>query len=317
MSGVPPFAWIGFLAFVALAMVADLSLLHRRAHVIRFREALRLSVVWISLALIMFLVVFLTRGAVRGLEFLTGYLVELSLSVDNLFVFLVIFSYFSLPPRLYHVTLIWGILGALVFRGAMIFGGAALIAKFHWVLYVFGAFLILTAVKLALHREQDVDPGRNLLVRAARRMFPVSSGYRGGRFFVTRAGRIRAVTPLFIVVLAVESTDIVFAVDSIPAIFAITRDSFIVFTSNIFAVLGLRALFFMLAGVIPRFRYLRFGLAIVLAVIGAKMLIEKAVEIPIWVSLGAVCAILSASILLSGLKDWQEAKARKRALTRP
>lgn len=297
-------AWVGFLAFVAAMLALDLGVFHRKAHAVGLREAAGLAAMWVSLALAFNLLIWFWRGPQRALEFLTGYLIEESLSVDNLFVFLIIFKYFSLPPTLYHRVLVWGILGAVVFRGIMIGLGVALITQFHWILYVFGALLVYTAIKLAIHKGDQVHPDRNVLVRLARRFWPVTRGYVGGRFFVRQANGRWAMTPLFIVVLAVESTDVLFATDSIPAIFAITRDPFIVFTSNIFAILGLRAIFFLLAGIIHKFRYLRYGLSLVLGFIGVKMLIEFwNVHIPILVSLAAVGVILGASIGLSWLAD--------------
>ncbi len=302
MEPVSPWIWVGFLAFVATMMALDLGVFHRKAHVLGLREAARWVAVWVSLALIFNLLVWAWRGPASALEFLTGYLIEKSLSVDNLFVFLVIFKYFALPVALYHTVLVWGIVGAVVLRGAMIGAGAALIMQFHWVLWLFGLFLIYTAIKLATQREEEVHPDRNALVRLARRIWPVTPRYVGGKFFVRRAGAW-AMTPLFVVVLAVEGTDVLFATDSIPAIFAITRDPFIVFTSNIFAILGLRAIFFLLAGIIHKLRYLRYGLALVLGFIGVKMLIEAWVHIPTFLSLGIVGLILGGSVGLSLLAD--------------
>ena len=299
MNSVPLWAWLGFLAFVAAMLFLDLAVFHRKAHVIRLREAAKLSAMWVALALGFGIIVWFWRGPNSALEYLTGYLLEESLSVDNLFIFLVIFRYFSLPQRLYHYALVWGILGAVILRGTMILAGAALIGMFHWILYVFGILLILTAVKLATQNEEGVDPANNIFVRAARRFFPVSPAYTGTRFLVKMRGGTTAITPLLLVILALESTDVVFAVDSIPAIFAITRDPFIVFTSNIFAILGLRAIFFLLVGVIHRFSYLRFGLALVLGFIGLKMLLESLIHVPVHISLSVVAFILTCSILLS------------------
>lgn len=299
MNSVPLWAWLGFLAFVAAMLLLDLTVLHRKAHVIKLREAARLSAMWISLALAFGIVVLFWRGTKSGLEYLTGYLLEESLSVDNLFIFLVIFRYFSLPQNLYHYALIWGILGAVVLRGTMILAGAALIGAFHWILYLFGALLILTAIKLASQKDGEVDPGSNIFVRLARRLFPVTSSYAGNKFLTKRRDGSTAMTPLLLVIIALESTDVVFAIDSIPAIFAITRDPFIVFTSNIFAILGLRAIFFLIVGVINKFSYLRYGLALVLGFIGIKMVIEPWLSIPIWISLLIVTLILAGSIMLS------------------
>ncbi len=312
MNSVPLWAWLAFLAFVAAMLFLDLAVFHRKVHVIKLREAAKLSAMWVSLALGFGVIVWLWRGPNSALEYFTGYLLEESLSVDNLFIFLVIFRYFSLPQRLYHYALVWGILGAVILRGAMILAGAALIGIFHWILYVFGALLILTAVKLATQSEEGVDPANNMFVRAARWFFPVSPHYAGTRFLAKGRGGTMAITPLLLVILALESTDVVFAVDSIPAIFAITRDPFIVFTSNIFAILGLRAIFFLLVGVIHRFSYLRFGLALVLGFIGTKMLLESWIHVPVHVSLGVVALILSCSILLSP----RQAPAKGRPLSR-
>jgi tellurite resistance protein TerC len=310
----PAWVYAAFFAFVAVAVVVDLFVLHRKAHVVSLREAGAMALGWVSLAVGFNLLVWWWRGPTAALEFATGYLIEGSLSVDNLFVFLVIFKYFALPLAQHHRVLVWGILGAVLMRGLMIFTGAALVARFEWILDVFGALLVFAAVKLARQREGEaVDPRRNVLVRLARTVWPVTPRYHGGRFFVRlgRTGRLAA-TPLLLVVLMVESTDVIFAVDSIPAIFAITRDPFIVFTSNIFAILGLRAIFFLLAGVMHRFRYLRYGLAVVLGFIGLKMLAERWVHVPILLSLGFVGAALSASVGLSLLAEARERRARRR-----
>jgi tellurite resistance protein TerC len=316
MEAVSLWAWVGFLSFVGLMLALDLGVFHRKAHVVGVREAAIWTVVWILLALAFGVLVWHWRGPTRGLEYFAGFLIEKSLSVDNLFVFMVIFSYFGLPPLLYHRVLVWGIVGAVVLRGIMIAVGVALIAKFHWVLYLFGALLLYTAFKLATQRGDEVHPDRNVLVRLVRSVWPVTSRYSGGRFFVRDRRRGWAVTPLFVVVLAIESTDVVFATDSIPAIFAITRDPFIVFTSNIFAILGLRAIFFLIAGIIHKFRYLRTGLALVLGIIGLKMLAEDFVHVPILVSLGAVGLILAGSVALSLLADARERGVMRRRRAR-
>ena len=316
MESVPVWAWVSFIGFVLGMLALDLGVFHRKAHAVGLREAAVWTVVWISLALVFGLVVWQWRGPDRGLEYFTGFLIEKALSVDNIFVFLVIFNYFSLPARLYHKVLVWGIVGAIVLRGVMIGLGAALVARFDWVLYVFGVFLIYTAFKLATQRDEAVNLDEKWIIRVARRFWPLTTSYRGGSFFARiRGGRGArggglAMTPLFITVLAVESTDVVFATDSKPAIFAITRDPFIVFTSNIFAILGLRAIFFLIAGVIHKFRYLRAGLSLILGVIGLKMLTQHWVHVPVPVSLGAVGAILVGSVGLSLLADWRE---RRRA----
>jgi len=294
-----PALWIGFTVFVLAMLALDLGVFHRNAHAIKMREALAWSVVWIGLAFLFNAGVYFWFGPERALEFLTGYLIEKALSVDNLFVFLVLFSYFAVPPRLQHRVLFWGIVGALIMRAGFIIAGAALLRQFHWVIYVFGAFLVFTGIKLLAARESDkMHPERNIVLRLFRRIVPCVPDYRGTRFSVREAGR-RYATPLLMVLVVIEATDIVFAVDSIPAIFAVTSDPFIVFTSNIFAILGLRALYFMLAGMIGKFRFLKVGLGLVLAFVGAKMLVIDLIRVPIAVSLGVVAALLSLSVLAS------------------
>ncbi|GIU74756.1 MAG: membrane protein [Bryobacteraceae bacterium] len=293
-----PLLWAGFLLLIFVLLALDLGVFHRRAHVIHPREALLWSVFWICLALIFNLAVWHWFGKARALEFLTGYLIEKALSVDNIFVFVVIFTYFAVPPDLHHRVLFWGILGAIILRGVFILAGAAIIQKFHWAIYVFGAFLIFTGIKLFLDRGSEVHPEQNPVYRLFRRFVRSTSGYRGPRFFVTENG-VRYATPLLLVLVCIEATDVVFALDSIPAIFAVTRDPFIVFTSNIFAILGLRALYFLLAGIIPKFRFLRIGLAVVLVFVGVKMVIEHWVEIPILASLFFIAVVLAISILSS------------------
>ena len=283
-----PALWVGFIAFVLAMLALDLGVFHRKAHAISMREAFVWTVVWISLALIFNLGVYIWFGQQHGLEFLTGYLIEKALSVDNLFVFLVLFAYFSVPPALQHRVLFWGIVGALVLRALFILAGTALIVKFHWIIYVFGAFLVFTGFKLLAAQENEIHPERNLMLRMFRRVVRrCVPDYRGARFSVKVDGK-RYATPLLMVLIVIEGTDIVFAVDSIPAIFAITTDPFIVFTSNIFAILGLRALYFLLAGMMGKFRFLKFGLGLVLAFVGAKMLISDIVHVPIGVSLARV-----------------------------
>ena len=293
-----PMLWIGFTAFVLAMLVLDLSVFHRRAHDVRMREALIWTGVWIGMALLFNLGVYWWFGAKTGLEFLTGYLIEKALSVDNIFVFLVIFSYFRVPGALQHRVLFWGILGALVTRAIFIWLGAALLHRFHWVVYLFGAFLVFTGIKLLLQGESEVHPERNPVLRLFARLVPSVSDYRGARFSVVEAGR-RYATPLLTVLVVVETTDLVFAVDSIPAIFAVTRDPFIVYTSNIFAILGLRALFFVLAGTMAKFHYLQVGLGLVLAFVGVKMLLADVYKVPIGISLGVIAALLAGSIVAS------------------
>lgn len=298
--------WAVFNVFVIAMLVLDLRVFHRHAHEVKIREALLWSAFWIVLSLIFNVGIYMFEGSVVALEFFTGYIIEKSLSVDNLFVFLMIFSYFKVPAKYQHKVLFWGIVGALVMRAALIFVGVTLINQFHWVLYIFGAFLVFTGVKMALQDETvEVHPERNLIVRIFKRIIPVTPGYHEGKFFIKVDGKLYA-TLLFIVILVVETTDLVFALDSIPAIFAITRDPFIVYTSNVFAILGLRALYFALAGLLDLFHYLKFGLSIVLAFIGVKMLIEGFYEMPIAIALGVVAGVLTISILASILRPKKE-----------
>jgi tellurite resistance protein TerC len=290
--------WVIFSAVIAAMLYIDLGVVNRHAHVVSIKEALLWSGVWIAIALLFNLGLYFWRGREPALEFLTGYLVEKSLSVDNLFVFLLIFSYFRVPAQYQHQVLFWGIFGALVMRFLFIFGGVALIKQFHWILYVFGAFLILTGIKLALEKDKEVHPEKNPVLKLFRRLMPVTDRYDGGRFFVRQAGRLMA-TPLFVVLLVMETTDVVFAVDSIPAIFAITLDPFIVYSSNAFAILGLRALYFALAGLMRLFVHLHYGLSAILVFVGVKMLIVDIYKIPIGVALGVVAGILALSVLAS------------------
>jgi len=293
-----PLLWGAFTAFVLGMLVLDLGVFHRKAHEVKFREALGWSVVWVALALVFAVGVWRWFGPGKGMEFLTGYLIEKALSVDNIFVFLVLFSHFAVPKEHQHRVLFWGIFGALVMRAVFIFAGAALLAAFHWVIYVFGGILILTGVKLLLEREGEIHPEKNPIFRLFRRLVPSVPEYHGSRFTVVENGR-RFATPLLAVLVAVEATDLVFAVDSIPAVFAVTGDPFIVYTSNIFAILGLRAMFFLLAGVMERFRYLKVGLASVLVFVGVKMTLADLYEIPVGVSLTVVAGILGVAILAS------------------
>ncbi|MBE7560764.1 TerC family protein [bacterium] len=293
-----PLLWIGFSLIVLIVMSLDLGVFHRRAHVVRFREALAWTGVWISLALAFCVGIYYFKGAHPALEFLTGYLIEYSLSMDNIFVFLLIFTYFRVPAQYQHRVLFWGILGALVMRALFIAAGAALLARFHWIIYVFGLFLIYSGVKMGLQKDVEVHPERNPVLRLFRRFMPVSEDFEGGKFFTWRAGR-RVATPLFVVLLLVESSDVVFACDSIPAIFAITRDPFIVFTSNVFAILGLRSLYFALAGVMRMFHHLHYGLSAILVFVGVKMLGSEVLHLPPSIALGVVAAILVLSIIAS------------------
>jgi len=303
-----PLLWAGFTLLVLALLALDLGVFHRRVHVIRTREALMWSVFWICLALLFNVGVYFWFGHKHALEFFTGYVIEKALSVDNIFVFVVIFTYFAVPQELHHRVLFWGIVGALVLRAAFILAGAALIQTFHWVIYIFGVFLIFTGAKLFLDRGSEVHPEKNPVFRLFRRFVRSVDGYRGARFFVTENG-VRYATPLLLVLVCIEATDVVFALDSIPAIFAITRDPFIVYTSNIFAILGLRALYFLLAGIIPKFRYLRVGLAVVLVFVGVKMVIEGFYEIPIVLSLLFILIVLTSSVVLSWLIPEKPASA--------
>ena len=291
--------WVGFSVFIVCMLSLDLGLFNRRAHAIRYREAWIWSAVWVTLALIFAGLVLHYQGSQRGLEFLTGYLIELSLSVDNLFVFLLIFSYFKVPSKFQHRVLFWGVLGALIMRLTMIFVGAALLKRFDWIIYIFGAFLVYTGIKMFKQEDTDIHPDQNPVVRLVTRLFPISHEYDESKFFSKVNGK-RTGTLLLLVLIVVEVTDLVFAVDSIPAIFAITKDTFIVYTSNVFAILGLRSMYFLLAGVVEKFHYLRTGLAIVLTFIGTKMLVVAAgVHIPILFSLGFVALVLASSVVAS------------------
>jgi tellurite resistance protein TerC len=296
-----PMLWIGFTLFVLAMLALDLGVFHRNAHQVRVSEALIWTAIWVSLALVFNLGVYTWFGSERALEFLTGYLIEKALSVDNIFVFIVIFSTFAVPPQLQHRVLFWGILGALVMRALFIVLGAALLHRFYWIAYLFGAFLVFTGVKLLVQRSAEVHPERNPLFRLFQRFVPSVSHYESGRFTTIEGGK-RYATPLLLVLVAIEATDIVFAVDSIPAIFAITTDPFIVFTSNIFAILGLRALYFALAGMMGRFRYLTVGLSLVLVFVGAKMLLAGTFKLPIVASLVVVAVLLGASVVASLLR---------------
>jgi tellurite resistance protein TerC len=279
-------------------LALDLLVFHRKAHEIKLKEALIWSGVWISLSLIFNLGIYIFQGRQSALEFLTGYLLEKSLSVDNIFVFLLIFSYFKIAQKYQHEVLFWGILGALIMRAAFIAGGISLIHHFHWVIYLFGAFLIFTGIKLALEKDKEIHPEKSPVIYLFGKIMPVAKDYTGGKFFIKDAGRWLA-TPLFVVLLIVETSDIIFAVDSIPAILAITQKPFIVYTSNVFAILGLRALYFAIAGVMELFHYLHYGLSVILVFVGVKMLLADICKIPIGVSLGVIAFILTASILAS------------------
>jgi tellurite resistance protein TerC len=299
------FLWIAFNVFVLGMLALDLGVFHRKAHAVSLREASTWSVVWIFLALVFDLAIYFMWGHEKALEFLTGYVIEKSLSVDNLFVFLMIFQYFATPAEFQHRILFWGIVGALFLRALFIVTGAALLQNFHWMIYVFGGFLIITGVKMLLKGDEKLEPDKNPIVRLFQRWIPLTHEYHGQRFFIRQQGQIHA-TLLMLVLVVVETTDLIFAVDSIPAIFAITQDPFIVYTSNVFAILGLRALYFMLAGVMEMFIYLKVGLSFVLCFVGAKMIIVDFYKIPIGISLGIIGAILTLSVAASLAAQWKE-----------
>jgi tellurite resistance protein TerC len=289
--------WIGFNAFVLVMLVLDLGVLHRREHAVGFREAILSSLAWISLAGLFAFGVYFWISRPSALEFVTGYLVEESLSVDNLFVFLLIFRHFRVEPVHQHRVLFWGILGALVMRAIFILVGVGLIHRFHWIVYLFGAWLVYTGLRLAFGKQEEVHPENSSLIRWIRGWLPMTRDYEGGRFFVRRRGLYA--TPLLVVLIVVETTDVLFATDSIPAVLAISRDSFIVYTSNVFAILGLRSLYFALAGMMELFSYLSYGLSAVLVFIGVKMLLSRHIVIPTWLALAAVAGVLLISIGLS------------------
>jgi len=291
--------WAGFAAFVVIMLALDLGVFHRRAHTVTLREAGLWTAVWVALALAFDIAVYFWRGREAALRFFTAYLIEQTLSVDNMFVFLLVFDSFGVRPEHQHRVLFWGILGALVMRAGFIAAGVGLLERFHWAVYMFGGLLVFTGGRMAFRRGAQARPEDNPLLRAARRLLPVSRDYSGPRFLIrTTGGRLEA-TPLFLALLVVESTDLVFAVDSIPAVLAVTRDPFIVYTSNVFAVLGLRSLYFLLAGSAARFRGLRVGVAAVLAFVGLKMLLSPVYTVPVGTSLGVILAVLAASVLAS------------------
>lgn len=290
--------WILFNVFVLLMLALDLGVFNRKAHEISFREAMTWTVVWIVLALAFNGILYYWRGPVDAMEFFTGYLVEKALSIDNIFVFIMIFSFFQVPAAYQHKVLFWGILGALVMRAIFIFAGVALIERFHFTIYIFGALLLYTGYKMFGHKKVKVDPDKNPLIRLVRRWIPVTGEFHADRFFVRLDGK-RYATPLFLVLILVETTDLIFAVDSIPAILAITQDQFIVYTSNVFAILGLRSLYFALAGIANRFWLLSYGLAVVLIFVGLKMLMIDLYKVPIQWSLAIIFVVVALSIILS------------------
>jgi tellurite resistance protein TerC len=303
--------WIGFNLFVLALLALDLGVFHQKAHRVSIKEATIWSIVWITLSLLFNLAIYLFwdrfvpasdySNSEAALAFLTGYLLEKSLSVDNIFIFVVIFTYFAVPAMYQHRVLFWGILGALIMRGTLIVIGTALLEEFHWIIYVFGAFLIFTGIRMAIERNEEAHPEKNPVIKLLRRIMPVTENYEGDHFFVRRMGRLMA-TPLFLVLLVVETTDLIFAVDSIPAIFAVTNDPFIVYTSNVCAILGLRSLYFLLAGVVDKFHYLKLGLSAVLVFVGIKMVLADIYKIPIGLSLAVIASILTVSVIASILR---------------
>lgn len=290
--------WVGFTVVVLTILILDLGVFHRHAHEVTRKEAGLWCLLWVSLALLFDGWIYYSHGPEPALEFLAGYLIEESLSVDNIFVFLLIFSYFSVPRIYQHRVLFWGIIGVLVMRGIFIAVGATLLHHFHWVMYIFGAFLIFTGIKMLLSEDSETHPSNNPAVKLLRRFMPVTDAYEGQHFFVRKNGKLFA-TPLFVVLITVESMDLIFAVDSIPAVFAVTKDPFIVYTSNVFAVLGLRALYFLIAGVLDLFVYLRYGLGVVLSFVGVKMALVDVYKIPIGLSLGVIVIVLIITIVAS------------------
>jgi tellurite resistance protein TerC len=299
--------WLGFNSLILLLLALDLFVFNKKPHEITTREATITYIIWVTIAVAFGAAVYALRGAERGLEYFAGYLIEVTLSVDNMFVFVLIFSFFRVPIRYQHRVLFWGIFGALVMRGVMIAAGTYLIHHFHWILYVFGAFLVFSGIRMAMHKDEEMHPEKNPVIRLVRRLFPVTKDYHEEHFFVRQerpsggGGSEWAATPLFVVLALVETTDLLFAVDSIPAVFAVTSDPFIVYSSNVFAILGLRALYFILADVMDRFHYLKIGLSIVLVFVGVKMLVADVYKIPIAASLGIIVLVLGASVAASFL----------------
>jgi tellurite resistance protein TerC len=299
---VPPWAWVALVSAIVALLFADLLIVHRRPHVITLREAALESTVWIALGVSFTVIVGFAFGGAAAGEYVAGYLIEKSLSVDNVFVWAVLLTYFAVPQEYQFRVLFWGIFGALVMRAAFIFAGVAVLERFDWVLYLFGAFLVITAVRIARHEEVEVHPERNPVLRLARRVIPSTTDYDGQKLFTRRTGRLLA-TPLFVVLVLIETTDVVFAVDSVPAILAVSREPFIVFSSNAFAILGLRALYFLLAGMAGRFRYLNIGLGVILGFVGVKMLVADLYHVPLWLSLGVIAVALAVTVLASLIAD--------------
>ena len=294
--------WILFNVFVLIMLALDLGVFHRHAHEVKMKEALTTSAIWIALAMLFNVAIYFWMGEKKALEFLTGYIIEKSLSVDNIFVFIMVFSYFNVPSLHQHKILFWGIIGALIMRAIFIFAGVALITKFHWMIYVFGLFLIVTGIKMAFQKDKKIEPEKNPVIRLFRKLFPVTDSYDGSKFLTKINGKNFA-TPMMIVLIVIETTDLIFAVDSIPAILAITDDPFIVYTSNVFAILGLRALYFALAGIMQLFHYLAYGLSAVLVFVGAKMMLVDVYKIPIQISLLVIVLILTTAVVASIMRS--------------
>ena len=303
--------WIGFNIFVLAMLALDLGVFHRKAHTVSIKEASIWSVVWITLAMAFNAGVYFFSGPEPALQFFTGYLIEKSLSVDNIFVFGLLFTYFKVPAAYQHRVLFWGVLGALVLRGTMIVLGTSLLDAFHWIIYLFGAFLIFTGVRMLFHKEEEVHPERNPVLKLVRRIVPVTHGYERDHFIVRRAGQV-LVTPLLLVLLVVETTDLIFALDSIPAIFAVTLDPFIVYTSNVFALLGLRCLYFVFANAMAKFSYLKLGLAVVLSFVGVKMVLADIYHIPTTLSLAVIAVVLATAIVASVVRARRLVEASRR-----
>lgn len=290
--------WILFNIFILLMLALDLGVFQRKTHIISVKEALIWSAVWVILSLLFNMFIYFDMGEQKAIEYFTGYLIERSLSIDNIFVFVLLFSYFKVPPEYQHKVLFWGVIGALILRASLIGVGVVLIHQFSWIIYIFGGFLVFTGFRMAMQDDGHIDPEKNIVIRLYKKFFPVTTEYDNGNFFVTKKNKKYA-TPLFVVLIATEFTDLVFAFDSIPAIFAITSDPFIIYTSNIFAIFGLRAMYFALAGIMDKFHYLKVGLSMILIFIGFKMLIVDIYKIPIGYSLGVIAIILTASVVLS------------------
>ncbi len=303
--------WVGFNIFVLAMLALDLGVFHRKAHALSLKEASIWSVVWITLAMVFNAGLYLFAGPEPALQFFTGYLIEKSLSVDNIFIFVLLFTFFKVPAAYQHRVLYWGILGALIMRGTLIAVGVALIESFHWIIYLFGAFLIFTGIRMGFHKAIEVHPENDLLLKFIRRFVPVTENYEHDRFFVRRAGQVM-VTPLLLVLLVIDTTDLIFAVDSIPAVFAVTRDPFLVYTSNIFAILGLRSLYFVFAGIMEKFYYLKLGLSVILTFVGVKMVLADVFSLPTALSLVVIAMVLTIAIVASIVRTrHQAAKTRE------